>query len=55
MLPALATQILMAMSEQNIPAVIEIDVKDGEITYKLDPKAKTVKKRASKKPKTLEA
>ena len=54
-LPALATQILMAMSEQNIPAVIEIDVKDGEITYKLDPKAKTVKKRASKKPKTLEA
>ena len=54
-LPALATQILMAMSEQNIPAVIEIDVKDGEIIYKLDPKAKTVKKRASKKPKTLEA
>lgn len=54
-LPALATQILMAMSEQNIPAVIEIDVKDGKITYKLDPKAKTVKKRASKKPKTLEA
>lgn len=54
-LPALATQILMAMSEQNIPTVIEIDVKDGEIIYKLDPKAKTVKKRASKKPKTLEA
>ncbi len=55
-LPALATELLMAMSEQNIPSVIEIDVKDDEIIYVLDPKSQTCrKKRSSKKTKTLEA
>ena len=54
-LPALATELLMAMSEQKIPSAIEIDVKDDEIIYVLDPKSKPAKKRSSKKTKTLEA
>ena len=54
-LPALATELLMAMSEQKIPSIIEIDVKDDEIIYVLDPKAKTAKKHSSKKSKTVEA
>ncbi|WP_180095198.1 MULTISPECIES: type VI secretion system ATPase TssH [unclassified Acinetobacter] len=54
-LPALATELLMAMSEQKIPSVIEIDVKDDEIIYVLDPKSNPAKKRSSKKTKTLEA
>lgn len=54
-LPALATELLMAMSEQKIPSIIEIDVKDDEIIYVLDPKAKVTKKRSSKKSKTVEA
>ncbi|OTG79723.1 ClpV1 family T6SS ATPase [Acinetobacter sp. ANC 5054] len=54
-LPSLATELLMAMSEQKIPSLIEIDVKDDDIIYLLDPKAKLTKKRNTKKPKTVEA
>ena len=48
-LPALATEILMAMSEQKVPRLIEINVKNDEIHYALDPK-----KHKTKKSKALE-
>ena len=49
-LPALATEILIALSEQTLPKKIMIDVKDDEIIYLLDPEIKT-KKKSSRKPK----
>lgn len=54
-LPALATEILLAMSEQNIPKRIEISVKNHEIRYILDPKEKPALKRKTRKSKTTEA
>ncbi|RZG66888.1 type VI secretion system ATPase TssH [Acinetobacter bouvetii] len=53
-LPALATEILMAMSEQRIPRLIEINVKNDEIHYALDPKNQMTKKQKTKKSKALE-
>lgn len=47
-LPALATEILMAMSEEKLPKLIHIDVQQDEILYSVDPKIKTVKKSRSK-------
>ena len=44
-LPALATEILMALAVDNLPKVIQIDVKDDEITYVLDPVEKTTAKK----------
>ena len=40
-LPSLATKILVALSENKLPKLISIDVKDDEIIYVLDPKAKS--------------
>ncbi|MBP8070845.1 MAG: type VI secretion system ATPase TssH, partial [Acinetobacter sp.] len=50
-LPELATQILMALADQNLPKLIKIDSKDNEIEYLLDPVEKAVKKRTTKKTK----
>jgi len=44
-LPALATEILMALAADHLPKVIQIDVKDDEITYVLDPVEKTAAKK----------
>ncbi|HRM31549.1 MAG TPA: type VI secretion system ATPase TssH, partial [Acinetobacter johnsonii] len=44
-LPALATEILMALAADHLPKVIQIDVKDDEITYVLDPVEKTTAKK----------
>ncbi|MFN4187171.1 MAG: type VI secretion system ATPase TssH, partial [Acinetobacter johnsonii] len=44
-LPALATEILMALAADYLPKVIQIDVKDDEITYVLDPVEKTTAKK----------
>ncbi len=54
-LPALATEILVALAEQKLPKIIHIEVKDDEIIYLLDPKAQPAKKKASKKTKNVEA
>ena len=54
-LPELATQILMALADQNLPKLIKIDSKDNEIEYLLDPVEKAVKKRTTKKTKAIEA
>jgi type VI secretion system protein VasG len=54
-LPALATEMLVALAEQKIPKLIHIDTKDDEIIYLLDPQAKSAKKKSSKKPKVVEA
>lgn len=43
-LPSLATKILIALSEKNLPKLIVIDVKDDVITYRLDPKKNGSKK-----------
>lgn len=48
-LPALATEILVALAEQKLPKIIMIDAKDDEIQYVLDPVVKAAKKRTSKK------
>jgi type VI secretion system protein VasG len=50
-LPALATEILIALAEDNVPKVIYINAKDDEITYRLDPieKTKVPKKRQPNK------
>lgn len=48
-LPALATEILVALSEQKTPQLIVIDVKDDDIIYQLDPVAKKTKKRTNAK------
>ncbi|NNP71040.1 type VI secretion system ATPase TssH [Acinetobacter sp. Ac_5812] len=50
-LPALATEILVALAEHKLPKLIVIDSKDDEITYQLDPAEKVSKKRSSKKTK----
>ncbi|ENX34287.1 ClpV1 family type VI secretion ATPase [Acinetobacter colistiniresistens] len=50
-LPALATEILVALAEHKLPKSIVIDTKDDEIIYQLDPAEKTTKKRSSKKAK----
>ena len=50
-LPALATEILLALSEQKLPQQIWIDVKDDEFIYVLDPHIKSAKKKIAKKPK----
>ena len=50
-LPALATEILMALSEEKVPEKIQIKVENDEITYLLDqqqPKAKTKRTRKKK-------
>ena len=47
-LPALATEILVALSHQNLPKVIFIHVQDDEITYQLDPVQKVIKKKVKK-------
>ena len=44
-LPALATEILMALAADHLPKVIQIDIKDDEITYILDPVEKTTAKK----------
>ena len=44
--PALATEILLALSEQKIPKLIRIEVKNDEILYHIDPKTK-LKRRKS--------
>ena len=54
-LPALATEILVALAEQKLPKIIHIDVKNDEIIYLLDPQAQPAKKKASKKAKNVEA
>ncbi|TCB33234.1 AAA family ATPase [Acinetobacter sp. ANC 4635] len=53
-LPALATEILLALAEQKLPQVIVIDVEDNDIVYQLDPQPKS-KKRQQKKSKATEA
>ena len=47
-LPALATEILMAMSEEKLPKLIHIEIKNDEIFYSADPKVKTAPKVRSK-------
>lgn len=54
-LPALATEILTAMSEQKIPRLIQIEVKDDEIHYAVAPEENPAKKRKAKKLKPTEA
>ncbi|TCM66568.1 type VI secretion system protein VasG [Acinetobacter calcoaceticus] len=44
-LPALATEILMALSEQRLPQLIRIDIENDQIVYHLDPSPKTPKSR----------
>lgn len=53
-LPALATQILVCLAEQQLPKQIYIDVQGDDIVYQLDPVMKTTKKR-TKKTKATEA
>ncbi|OTG91410.1 type VI secretion system ATPase TssH [Acinetobacter sp. ANC 3813] len=54
-LPALATEILTAMSEQKLPKVIEIAVQDDVILYVCDPESPIAKKTKKKNQKKLEA
>ncbi|MFH7766982.1 type VI secretion system ATPase TssH [Acinetobacter sp. BSP-28] len=54
-LPALATQILICLAEQNLPKQIFIDVQGDDIIYQLDPVAKPLKKRSNKKSKVTAA
>lgn len=51
-LPALATQILMALSEEKVPEKIQIEVKNDEIIYLLDPQQVKVKIKRIQKKKT---
>ena len=44
-MPALATEILMALAADHLPKVIQINVIDDEITYVLDPVEKTTVKK----------
>ena len=48
-LPALATEILVALSNQKLPKVIVIDTQDDEIIYHLDPVKKAATKKRTKK------
>lgn len=50
-LPALATEILVALADHKLPKLINIDTKDDDIIYQLDPVEKTSKKRTGKKAK----
>ena len=47
-LPALATEILTAMSEEKLPKLIHIEIKNDEIFYSVDPKVKIAPKVRSK-------
>jgi len=47
-LPALATEILLALSEQKLPNQIWIDVDNDEFIYVLDSKIKQSKKKKAK-------
>ncbi|MCK8640345.1 type VI secretion system ATPase TssH [Acinetobacter schindleri] len=51
-LPALATQILMALSEEKVPEKIQIEVKNDEIIYLLDPQQVKVRIKRIRKKKT---
>lgn len=51
-LPALATQILMALSEEKVPEKIQIEVENDEIIYLLDPQQVKVKIKRIRKKKT---
>lgn len=51
-LPALATEILMALSEEKVPEKIQIEVENDEITYLLDPQQVKVKIKRIRKKKT---
>lgn len=51
-LPALATEILVALAEHQLPQQIMIDVQEDEVIYQLDPVEKNTKKRRVKKAKT---
>ncbi|WP_374666169.1 type VI secretion system ATPase TssH [Acinetobacter sp.] len=54
-LPELATHILMAMSEQKIPSMIQINALNDEIHYVLDPQLPPEKKSKAAKSKPLKA
>ncbi|WP_353141168.1 type VI secretion system ATPase TssH [Acinetobacter pragensis] len=54
-LPALAAELLLAMSEHKLPSLIEIIVRNDEIHYKLDPDIQPVQKSKSKKSKIITA
>lgn len=51
-LPALATEILMALSEEKVPEKIQIDVENDEIIYHLDPQQSKAKTKRIRKQKT---
>jgi len=51
-LPALATEILMALSEEKVPEKIQIEVENDEIIYLLDPQQVKVKIKRIRKKKT---
>lgn len=56
-LPELATQILVALADQNLPKVIKIDSENNDIVYFVDPEPekKPTKKHSVKKDKKTEA
>lgn len=51
-LPALATEILMALSEEKVPEKIQIDVENDEIIYRLEPQQSKAKTKSIRKQKT---
>ena len=51
-LPALATEILMALSEEKMPEKIQIEVENDEIIYLLDPQQPKAKTKRIRKKKT---
>ncbi len=53
-LPALATEILVALAEQKLPQQILIDVQDDEIIYQLDPKTEKTSRKRGRKAKTAD-
>ena len=48
-LPELATQILIALADNKVPKLIQIDSKDDNIEYRLDPTTAPKKRRTTKK------
>lgn len=48
-LPELATQILIALADNKVPKLIQIDSKDDVIEYRLDPTTAPKKRKATKK------
>ena len=48
-LPELATQILIALADNKVPKLIQIDSKDDVIDYRLDPTTAPKKRKATKK------